>query len=109
MRPKFKVCAGEKGYEGSGHSREAWRHQEATQKQLRSTLEGVSWEAKMRRLKGEILIQWGHRNVLIQRGTPECWDGDGRHPGRQMTLCGRRRCWDGDGRRPGGRMKSCGS
>ena len=47
--------------------------------------------------------------AVMYRGNPECWDGDGRHPGGRMNLCVRRRCWDGDGRRPGGKMTSFGS
>ena len=47
--------------------------------------------------------------MVMQRGNPEFWDGDGRRPGEQMTFCGSQRCWDGDRRCPGGRMTSCGS
>ena len=38
LRPIFEVCAGEKGYEGVGLRRDAWRHQEAEEKQLMATL-----------------------------------------------------------------------
>ena len=42
-------------------------------------------------------------------GKSECWDGDGRLPGRRMTSCGRRRYWVGDRVIPGGRINWCGS
>ena len=38
-----------------------------------------------------------HREVVIQRGELELWDGDGRISGGRMTSCGRRRCCYGDG------------
>ena len=39
LRPIFEVCAGENGYDGGGLRREAWWRQEASEKQLRATLE----------------------------------------------------------------------
>ena len=53
LRTRFKVCAGEKGYEGGGNMREAWWRKEATEKQLRATLSGISRESKRRRKLGE--------------------------------------------------------
>ena len=38
----FKVCAGEKGYERGGRSREAWWRQKVTEKKIRATLVGFS-------------------------------------------------------------------
>ena len=49
LRPLFEVCERGEWYEGGGRRREAWWRQEATEKQLRVTLEGISWEAKRRR------------------------------------------------------------
>ena len=49
LRPIFDLCAGEKGYEGVGHRTESCWRQEATKKQLRDTLAGVSGEAERRR------------------------------------------------------------
>ena len=50
LQPIFDVCSGEKVYEGGRHKREAWLRQKATEKQLRKTLVGVSWELNSRRL-----------------------------------------------------------
>ena len=58
LRPIFEVCSGEKVYKGGGRRREDWWLQEATERQLRENLEGVSREAKTRILKGERLMQW---------------------------------------------------
>ena len=53
----FEVCAGEKGYNGGGRRRGAYWCQEATEKQLFSTLVGVSQEARSRRRQGERVAQ----------------------------------------------------
>ena len=63
------MCAGEKGYEGGGLRREAWWHQEATEKQLRETFKGVSQEANRKRLQVEIFMQWD-TEVVMKRGKP---------------------------------------
>ena len=49
LRPIFEMCAGDKDYKGSGYRRDNWWHQEATGKQIKSILEGLSQEAKRRR------------------------------------------------------------
>ena len=49
LQPIFEVWSGETGYEGGGHSREAWWRQEAVDKQLWETLEEILWEARSRR------------------------------------------------------------
>ena len=46
--PIFEVCAGDKGYEGRGHRREAWWRQEAAEKQLMASLAEIFLEAKSR-------------------------------------------------------------
>ena len=51
VRPIFGVFAREAGYEGVGSIREAWWRQEASEKQLRATLEDLR-EAKRRRSGG---------------------------------------------------------
>ena len=48
LRPLFEVCERKTGYEGGGWRRKVWWRQEATEKQLRVTLE-ESREAKGRR------------------------------------------------------------
>ena len=56
LRPLFEICARETGYEGGERRRKVWWHQEATEKQLRATLED-SREAKRRRgIGGEMGI-----------------------------------------------------
>ena len=57
LQPILEVCAGEKGCEGGGLSREAWWLQEATEKQLQATLERISWEEKKRRRLRERYLQ----------------------------------------------------
>ena len=52
LRPLFDVCAREIWYEGRAHKREAWWRQEATKKQLRSTM-ASSREAQRRRSVGD--------------------------------------------------------
>ena len=52
LHPLFEVCTREKGCEQDGSRREAWWSQEATEKQLRVALEGISWEDKRRRIFG---------------------------------------------------------
>ena len=49
MRPLFDVCARETEYAGRGRRRKVWWRQEATEKQLRETLEDLQ-EAKRRRM-----------------------------------------------------------
>ena len=36
------------------------------------------------------------REVVLQNGKSECWDGDRIHLGGQMTLCVKPRFWDRD-------------
>ena len=55
--PLFEVCAMGKGCEGGGRRREDWWRQEATEKQLWSTLAGILREAKRRRRGGENFMQ----------------------------------------------------
>ena len=42
LGPIFDVCVGENGYDEGGRRREAWWQQEATEKQIWATLEGLS-------------------------------------------------------------------
>ena len=53
LRPLFGVCEIEKGYGGGGCRREDLWQQEATEKQLWATLEGIYWEDKRRGRFGE--------------------------------------------------------
>ena len=56
LRPLFEVCERGEWYEGGGRRREAWWRQEATEKQLRDTLEN-SQEAKWRNIGSYIVTQ----------------------------------------------------
>ena len=56
LRPILKVCAGEKNYNAGRHRREAWWRQETKNKQLRSTLAGISREVERRRRLGESVM-----------------------------------------------------
>ena len=57
MRMIFKVCAGEKGYDGGGCSRDSWWCQEVSEKQIWSTLVEAR-EAMIRRRKGGGIMKW---------------------------------------------------
>ena len=62
-------------------------------KQLRATLEGVSWEVRgvgnwERESRSTI-----RKDMVLYNKESEFWDRDGRRPGRQMTSCVRQRCW----------------
>ena len=49
LRPIFEVCAGETGYEGVYHRREAWCLQREDDKKLWATPIEILWEARIRR------------------------------------------------------------
>ena len=49
LQPLFEVYEEYKGFKGGGRRRKAWLRQEATEKELRDALEGISREAKRRR------------------------------------------------------------
>ena len=60
LRPIFEVYANETGYKGGGRLRETWWRQEAAEKHMRSTLEGIlvaarDWrqQESVRRVRGE--------------------------------------------------------
>ena len=53
----FEVCARDTEYKGGGGRREAWWRQEATEKQLRTTLTD-SREAKERNTSGDMVMQY---------------------------------------------------
>ena len=42
----FEICAGEKGYEGGGLGRDTWWRKEATETQLRLTLDKILQETR---------------------------------------------------------------
>ena len=75
LQPIFEDCTGEKGYGGGGSRREEWWHQEEAEKQLISTLEEISPEAKRRRQQG---------NISIQYDTGECGEAE-----REFWMLGR--------------------
>ena len=50
--PIFEVCAGEKWYERGGCRKDAWWHQEVSDKHLKTTLNEILWEVRRRR-RGE--------------------------------------------------------
>ena len=57
IHPLFEVCARETGYGGGGWRRKAWWSQEATEKQLRATLEDSQEDKSTRRSGGEMGMQ----------------------------------------------------
>ena len=58
LRPLFEVCARDTGYKGGGRRRKAWWRQEATEKQLRSTLADSRESKRRRRIGGEMGIYY---------------------------------------------------
>ena len=52
LRPIFKVCASDMGYEREGRRSDAWWLQEALETQLRVIMEEILWEF-MKRQQGE--------------------------------------------------------
>ena len=57
LLPIFKVFAGEKGYKGGVHRRDAWWSQEAAESHLRENFV-EAWESSSRRQQGLVAIQW---------------------------------------------------